>query len=330
VGGQWRGDDAPYVFATDDYGARWTPLAGTLPHGEVALVIREHPHNPDLLLLGTERGLWASWSRGARWAKLRLGLPPARVHDLQIHPRDNDLIVGTHGRGMFVLDSLAGLAGMTGTALERPLTVFAPRETAMWRLFNHRTNIGPGHRLFIGANPVEGAPIDYVLRTPATTPARIEIADGSGRVISTLEGPAARGLNRVHWNLRHAMPFPLPEGIRPDPPGQPGGPRMRALALAQGPFVMPGAYRITVVAGHARERGATSASGRLAQALEPVGRRKRAGDTDRRVIDSGDGPAGAARATTWSCRRRASEVRRVAALAPDGDCWCDAWQRGLS
>ena len=104
--GHLANDFAPYVFVTTDVGRTWRALGRTLPADCVVKVIREHPNNVNLLFLGTERGLFASVDRGDHWFALRGNLPPVRVHDLLIHPRDNDLIVGTHGRGIYVLDDV--------------------------------------------------------------------------------------------------------------------------------------------------------------------------------------------------------------------------------
>ena len=121
----------------------------------------------------------------------------------------------------------------------------------MYRIFNHRTNMGVGHQFFIAPNPPYGASISYFVKAkPAgAVPARVTVLDTAGRVVREFEGPAEAGVNRVSWDLRYGSPLKPPAGLRPDPPGQPGGPRMRVLTMSQGPLVLPGEYVVRVSVG---------------------------------------------------------------------------------
>src|SRR5206468_2965426 len=116
-------DHAPYVFRTRDYGATWQPLAHDLPAGGPVHVIREDSRNRDLLFAGTEFGLFVSLDGGGHWHPLRKGLPTVAVHDLVIHPRDRDLVIGTHGRGIYVLD-VAPLEELTPEVLAEEVHLF--------------------------------------------------------------------------------------------------------------------------------------------------------------------------------------------------------------
>ena len=104
--GHRGGDYATYVFATTDFGATWRSIAGNLPKGEVVRALAEDRKNPDLLYLGTETGLWVSWNRGGQWTKLKANLPTMPIYEIKQHPRDNDLILASHARGIWILDDL--------------------------------------------------------------------------------------------------------------------------------------------------------------------------------------------------------------------------------
>ena len=105
-------DHKPYVFKTTDFGETWTSIAGNLPAGNVN-VIREDPKNRNLLYLGTEYGFYVSMDGGKEWKRFMNGLPTVRIDDILVHPRDNDLIVGTHGRSIWILDDITALQQLT-------------------------------------------------------------------------------------------------------------------------------------------------------------------------------------------------------------------------
>ena len=105
--GHRGGDYNTYVFATTDYGATWRSIAGNLPKGEVARGLAEDRRNADILYLGTETGLCVSWNRGAQWTRIKANLPTMPIYEIKQHPRDNDLILSSHARGIWILDDLS-------------------------------------------------------------------------------------------------------------------------------------------------------------------------------------------------------------------------------
>ncbi|HEV2737753.1 MAG TPA: hypothetical protein VGU66_04145 [Candidatus Elarobacter sp.] len=204
------GDDRPYLFVTDDFGATWSSIAGNLPPDQFARSVREDPKNHALLYAGTQRGVWTSFDRGRHWHPLRLNMPATAVYDLQIQPDANDLIVGSHGRGIWILDDLRPLQQWTA-AQAAPVTLFAPRDAyLMWRTspINSFTDGTLPEGDFVGENRPYGALLTYYLARPARAVA-IEIADDKGRVIRRYTGkrvPHHAGLNRYAWDLAEEGP----------------------------------------------------------------------------------------------------------------------------
>ena len=231
-------DYAPYVYMTTDFGRTWTSIRGDLPaKAWWTHVIREDPRNRNLLYLGTESGVWASWDRGAHWQSLRGALPITPVRDIQIHPRENDLILATHGRGLYILDDLTPFQRLPEvTSSEAAL--FDIRPTIKWTTWNRDGNLG--QRTYAGENPPNGALISYYLKAKVTGDVSIEIADAAGKVLRRLPRLAnAAGVQRVVWDLREESAAPAAEGR-----GGRGG--------AAGTGVLPGTYQVTLVAGGQR------------------------------------------------------------------------------
>jgi len=237
------GDFAPYVFRTTDFGRSWTPLSAGLPSGSVNVIV-EHRANPSLIFLGTEHALFASTDAGNHWAKIP-GLPTTLYDDLLLHPRDNDLIVATHGRSIYVLDDVGPLLEWSQAVAASDAHLFGIRPATIfqyWKDTSYR-----GQAAYAGENPPFGAIIGYYLANDAGS-ARITVTRQDGTPVRVLQVPAARGLHRVTWDLRHEPPPFDPErydteGALPEP-SQPITPR--------GPFVAPGAYRVVLEAGGAR------------------------------------------------------------------------------
>jgi hypothetical protein len=151
----------------------------------VVNVIREHPRTTSLLFVGTEHGLFVSYDRGGSWRQLRQNLPTVPVDDILIHPRDNDLILGTHGRSIWILDDLTPLEQMSDTVMKSKVHLFAPRETTMWRTWNNKPLTSD--KAFYGQNPPNGAMINFYLDTPLVEReiVTITIADSKGQTIRT-------------------------------------------------------------------------------------------------------------------------------------------------
>jgi len=238
VANNYRNDDyANYVWRSDDHGATWTPVTGDLPADRVARTLREDPRNPDVLYLGTELGVFWSWNGGTNWVELRGGLPTQAVNDLLVHPRDNDLVLATHGRGIWILDQANALQEMTPEIARKASYLFSLEPAALVRYRGERAHTG--NMIFEGANPPAAAIVDYWLRDEGTT-ATITVLDARGAQVATVPAPTRRGINRALWDLRHAAPGAPPAS------GGGGGGFGRRL---QGPLVVPGVYTVRLEAG---------------------------------------------------------------------------------
>ena len=232
-----RSDDyKPYVYVSEDFGESWRSLASTLPAGHTMNVIREHPRQQNLLVLGGEFGAYVSIDRGRAWHQLEGSLPTVPVDDIAIHPRENDLILGTHGRSIWVLDDMTPLEQLSDSVLNAELHLFDMRDAVSYRIYSHKGSTG--HEMFVAPNPPEGALIHYWVKAePADEAgATITILGAGGESVRTLEAPATVGLNRANWDLRYDPPIASEERGFSAPP--------------LGPVVLPGDYRVRVsVAG---------------------------------------------------------------------------------
>lgn len=254
--GHRNNDFEPYVFLTEDFGRRWTRLSAGIPAGSNANVIREHHRNPNLLLLGTERGAYWSFNRGQTWNMFEGDLPRVPVDDIYVHPTRNDIIFGTHGRGAWIMDDIGPLEGMSREALTRPLTLFPMRYT--YRLSRFNSLQDQGEFLFQAPNPSYGAVISYFLADEPGEDEKVEITirDAQGDFVRSLEGSKNRGVNRVTWDFRHTV-----EGAEPPPPT--AGGRFRGRGGIQAPEAIPGTYTVTV------ERAGQIESGTVEVRLDP-------------------------------------------------------------
>ena len=241
------GDYGSYLFASTDFGATFKSIAGTLPKGEVARSITEDQKNADVLYLGTETGLWVTLDRGQRWTRVRANLPTVPVYEITLHPRDNAMILATHGRGIWILDDLTPFQeGAKAQLADAHLYTLPPTEQQS--AANLRFYFFQGDMQYLGPNPPLGAPIRYWLKTRADS-TRVAITDGAGNLVRTLQGvdmkDAARtGMNSVLWDLR-IEPIPAPKGdsIAQSSPFGGGGPNRGT----QGPWVLPGPFTATLV-----------------------------------------------------------------------------------
>lgn len=193
-----KGDSRPYVFSTSDFGASWKALTATLPADEPTWVLREDPANPKLLYLGTERCAYVSADAGERWVRLGVGLPVVAVFDLALQERENELVAGTHGRSLWVLN-VAPLRQLAGGPLAARVHLFAPNEAVLWRF--GRTGGFNGDRPFFGQNAPTGAVIDYYLKE-RTSSLSLEVLGPDGGRIASLRAPQEAGLHRVNWPLQ--------------------------------------------------------------------------------------------------------------------------------
>jgi photosystem II stability/assembly factor-like uncharacterized protein len=232
--GHRNNDFKPYLFVTEDFGETWKPIMANLQHP--ANVIREHPRNHNLLFVGTEFGLYISLNRGGSWMQFKNNLPTVPVDDIAIHPRENDLILGTHGRSIWVMDDMGPIEQMNDTIMAYSAHLFDIRPAVMWRIYNHKGS--SGQKTFIASNPPYGALINYYLREQAKERPKVTILDSDGNLIRQLTGQGEPGIQRLTWDLRHQSP--LPPGIPPGPTGGGGG--GRGPGGVTGPRVLPGTY----------------------------------------------------------------------------------------
>ncbi|MBK6485348.1 MAG: hypothetical protein IPF98_00450 [Gemmatimonadetes bacterium] len=185
------GDYGSYLFASTDFGATFKSIAGTLPKGEVARSITEDQKNADVLYLGTETGLWVTLDRGQRWTRVRANLPTVPVYEITLHPRDNAMILATHGRGIWILDDLTPFQeGAKAQLADAHLYTLPPTEQQS--AANLRFYFFQGDMQYLGPNPPLGAPIRYWLKTRADS-TRVAITDGAGNLVRTLQGRGHEG-----------------------------------------------------------------------------------------------------------------------------------------
>ncbi len=235
-------DFRPYVFKTTDGGKTWTTIVGNLPNKTYVQVVREDPRNPNLLYAGTENGLFISYSDGKEWIPLNLkNLPNVSVHDILVHPRDNDLILATHGRSFWIFDDVTPIQQMTSEILGSNAYLFPIR--AALRFATRFTRYGNGDKQFAAPNPPYGALITYYLKEKPDekTTFKLQILGKDGKLIAELPKPVKeKGLNRVAWDLRYTGPelrrLPTDEETAFG-----GGPR--------GPQVLPGLYTAKLIMG---------------------------------------------------------------------------------
>ena len=198
-------DHTPYVFVTRDFGQTWTSIAANLPTGNVN-VIREDPKNRNLLYLGTEYAFYVSLNGGKEWKRFMTGLPTVRIDDILVHPRDNDLIVGTHGRSIWIVDDITPLQQMTDAVTAADVHLFDVRPAVAWVNDYMKANGLGGDKHFLGVNPLPGTAISYYLKSAPPADVKITISNANGQVVRELTGTTEVGLNRVQWNLLPTPP----------------------------------------------------------------------------------------------------------------------------
>lgn len=235
-------DFRPYVFKTSDLGKSWQDVTGNLPSRAYLQVVREDPKNPGLLYAGTEIGLFASYTGGREWMALNLkNLPNVSVHDILVHPRENDLILATHGRSVWILDDATPIQGMTSGILNSNAHLF-PIRTGL-RFASRFTRYGIGDKTFTGPNPAYGTLITYYLKDKPDdkTTFKIQVLDENGKLVQELNKPSnEKGLNRATWNLRYGGA----EVRRP-----PSEEETTFTGPPRGPQVLPGTYRVKLTIG---------------------------------------------------------------------------------
>jgi photosystem II stability/assembly factor-like uncharacterized protein len=228
------GDMAPYVFRTTDFGKTWTPLVTPQELKGVrgyAHVIKEDVVQPNLLFLGTEFGLYISVDGGKAWAQFKGNhFPAVAVRDLAIQPRDNDLVLATHGRGIWIVDDITPLRALTSDLMSQELAFVSARPVQ--QRIEGNGGWANGDAAFVGDNPPDAAVITYYQRSRHLFgKLKLEVLDASGRVIDELPASKRPGLNRVIWSMREKPP-------RVPPAAQ------IAQAGIRGPRLVPGVYSV--------------------------------------------------------------------------------------
>jgi photosystem II stability/assembly factor-like uncharacterized protein len=235
-------DYKPYVFKTTDGGRSFTNITGNLPEKSYVHVVTEDFRNPNLLYAGTELGLYATYNGGRTWMELNMkNFPRVAVHDIVVHPRDNDLILATHGRSLWVFDDAAPIQQMNETIMQSANYMFDVRPA--YRFATMMTRYGIGDKPFKGANPPGGAIITYYLKDKPDekTQLKLEISDASGKKISEVKNLSKeKGLNRTTWNLSH-------EGERQRRPPSPE--QAQFGGNTNGPQAVPGVYTVKLYVG---------------------------------------------------------------------------------
>ncbi|HPC81761.1 MAG TPA: hypothetical protein P5234_01245 [Thermoanaerobaculaceae bacterium] len=270
------GDFKPYLLRSTDRGRTWTSIAGDLPVGQVVYALAEDPEEPRLLFAGCEFGVFFTLDGGSRWIQLKGGLPTIAVRDLAIQARENDLVLGTFGRGFFVLDDYTPLRGLDRATLERPAVLFPVKKAWAYvekQQLGGRGKASLGDSFFTADNPPFGAVFTYYLGDglktlverrhdrekeavktgavmPYPTPEELRaeaaeekpavvltVTDADGNVVRRLEGPATKGFSRIAWDLRFPAAVPAREEAEErDPWDWPD----------VGPLVVPGTYTVSM------------------------------------------------------------------------------------
>ncbi len=281
--GHREDDFTNYLYGSIDGGDSWVDITGDMPAKRVIRAVQQDVVNPTLLYAAAEFGFFVSIDAGEHWVELRGDMPTLPFNDFVIHPRDNDLVLGSHARGVWILDSINALRGLSADAIAASATLFDVRAARMTR--RSRSTAQVGDTQFRGQNPPNGAIIDYWLRdgfeaaeendadediadeddagdestadateddaAEVESPVHLEVYDAAGNLVRTLDAKTDRGLNRVVWNLRYdSLPEAAnverePDPVRADQSNRRGGFFGNG---ANGPLVVPGTYtvRLTV------------------------------------------------------------------------------------
>ena len=233
--GHTRGDMVTRVYRTEDFGQSWTSLATPELKG-FAHVVKQDPVRASLLYLGTESGLFLSVDSGAHWAAFKGGdFPPVPVRDIVVHPREQDLILATHGRGIWIVDDLTSLRAVTPDVIGREVALLPTRPFQAQEM--NSDGWVDGDLEFTGEDRPSGAVIAYWQRKRHLFgDLRIEILDGKGKLLQAISGSKAKGLNRITWDRLIKAPR-VAKGATPN------------FGSFVGPQVMEGTYTVRLIKG---------------------------------------------------------------------------------
>ncbi|MDX1333755.1 MAG: glycosyl hydrolase, partial [Robiginitalea sp.] len=253
------GDFDPYVYKTEDYGNSWKLISQNVPKSvhSFAHVVKEDPKRPGMLYLGVDNGVYITTDDGQSWMRLRNNLPPAPVYWLEIQERFDDLVVGTYGRGYYILDNVAPLREFDVDAKGAEAHLFSLRPA--YRFQEQEAIKTDGPSLNAGRNPAYGADINYYLKDSTDQKVEVQILGTDDEIIRTLKGTSKAGVNRVMWDLRYEPTY-KPK-LQTTPPGRPwvqlNGEGWRPLVTwdldlmrgQYGPRVVPDTYRVKLIVG---------------------------------------------------------------------------------
>lgn len=235
VDGHAMGDMNSYVYKTSDLGKTWRKIS-TNDIKSFAHKIKEDLVNKNLLFVGTEFGLFMSINGGMDWVQMNSKVPNTPVRDMVIHPVTNDLVLGTHGRGVIIIDDLTGIRNVSSKILESDMALVPTRPT-IWTDENNGGGFPNQAGNFRGSNPNTDALILYYLKErPMTEDVKVQILDDKGEVLQTIPGSKRKGLNKVYWDMRMKPPK-VASGARLDFGG------------FTGPEVLPGVYKVRLIKG---------------------------------------------------------------------------------
>jgi len=243
----------PFIYKTKDYGKTWTAITNGIPHSMLSYAhcIREDPVRRGLLYVGTENGLYVSFDDGEKWEPLQGNLPRAPVYWMVVQEHFNDLVVGTYGRGFWILDDLTPIQQMKQEVRDAAASLFPPRPT--YRFRPSVTPVTMSEDPSAGQNPSYGAAISYYLKSAPAGEVKVKIEDAKGQLVRTLNGTKNVGLNRVTWNLEgeqttevrmRTSPEYAPE-IKLGPDGTRNAPGAGRLSI----LLPPGTYTVKLSAG---------------------------------------------------------------------------------
>ncbi|MGH8426940.1 MAG: hypothetical protein ACRES7_03030 [Gammaproteobacteria bacterium] len=253
VDGHMLGDNHPYVLETTNYGAGWKSIANGLPDGYSAMVVREDPNQKNLLALGTMRGLYLSFDDGGHWTPITANLPTMAVWDLKFTKTPHDLVLATHGRGLWILDNLEALETWSPDIAKNDFHLFPASPGIEWIGYFGR-HIGPAPTDYVADNPPNGPQLAYYLESALTQgapakadaqsssqgPVTIKITDGAGNPVATLHGDGKAGINRIAWNMNYDG-AKLPSFLK--------GASFFGGSGPSGPLALPGTYKVSISAG---------------------------------------------------------------------------------
>jgi len=207
-----RSDDMePYAYVSKNHGSSWSKISRGITRGPIH-VLREDDHNPDLLFVGTEFGFYVSIDRGKHWTDWRGNLPTVAVRDLAVQDREQELVIATHGRGLWSLD-ISALRACTAAVQRKAVALLEPRRATRRTYLPRRMPVGQSVSRF--PNPRDGVNLAYWLKRKVETPPVLEILDSKHKVVKKLVTTGEQGLHQVFWDLR----IPGKRGRRTPPAG---------------------------------------------------------------------------------------------------------------